>query len=214
MAATRSTETPLKNTFERLKGETLFTQIFFMYCALVIIASGILAISLRNPVHCVLMVLILFFHLAGLYLSLNAEFLAAVQIIVYAGAILVLYLFVLFLVSLREELRLDAFVSGVWLGRALAVGLLAALLYAVSAFTLGEKGPWTVEAMRELTNTKAIGLELYSTYLLPFEIAGLILLVALIGALVLARRADAATKNESTLASQASSATSRKEVSQ
>ena len=168
----------------------MFTQIFFMYCALMIVASGILAISLRNPVHCVLMVLVLFFHMAGLYLTLHAEFLAAVQIIVYAGAILVLYLFVLFLVSLREELKLDAFIPGVWLGRGIAAVLAGALLWAISAFTLGEKGNWPAEAVKQLTHTKVIGQELYSTYLLPFEIAGLILLVALIGGLVLARREE------------------------
>ena len=111
----------------------MFLQFFFGYCALMIIASGILAISLRNPVHSVLMVLVLFFHMAGLYLTLNAEFLAAVQIIVYAGAILVLYLFVLFLVSLREELHLDAFVPGAWLGRIIAVGLAVGLLYVIPA---------------------------------------------------------------------------------
>jgi NADH-quinone oxidoreductase subunit J len=166
----------------------MFLQLFFGYCALMIVASGILAISLRNPVHCVLMVLVLFFHMAGLYLTLNAEFLAAVQIIVYAGAILVLYLFVLFLVSLREELHLDAFVPGAWLGRVIAAGLAVGLVAVIPAFTLGEKGSWTVNAVRELTHTKAMGQELYSTYLLPFEIAGLILLVALIGGLVLARR--------------------------
>jgi len=192
----------------------MFTQIFFMYCALMIVASGILAITLRNPVHCVLMVLVLFFHMAGLYLTLNAEFLAAVQIIVYAGAILVLYLFVLFLVSLREELRLDAFIPSAWLGRAIAAGLAAALLYAVSAFSLGEKGNWPVEAVRELTHTKVIGQELYSTYLLPFEIAGLILLVALIGGLVLARREEGvAVENQSTEAAHTESQASHEEVS-
>lgn len=192
----------------------MFTQIFFMYCALMIIASGILAISLRNPVHCVLMVLVLFFHMAGLYLTLNAEFLAAVQIIVYAGAILVLYLFVLFLVSLREELRLDAFIPSAWLGRAIAAGLAAALLYAIGGFSLGDKGHWSVEAVRELTHTKVIGQELYSTYLLPFEIAGLILLVALIGGLVLARREESvAVENQSIDASQAGSPASNEEVS-
>lgn len=192
----------------------MFTQIFFMYCALMIIASGILAISLRNPVHCVLMVLVLFFHMAGLYLTLNAEFLAAVQIIVYAGAILVLYLFVLFLVSLREELRLDAFIPSVWLGRTIAAGLAGALLYAIGGFGLGEKGHWPVEAVRELTHTKVIGQELYSTYLLPFEIAGLILLVALIGGLVLARREEGiAVENPSIDASQAGSPASNEEVS-
>jgi NADH-quinone oxidoreductase subunit J len=169
----------------------MFLQFFFGYCALMIIASGILAISLRNPVHSVLMVLVLFFHMAGLYLTLNAEFLAAVQIIVYAGAILVLYLFVLFLVSLREELHLDAFVPGAWLGRIIAAGLAVGLLYVIPTFTLGEKGVWSVSAIRELTHTKALGQEMYSTYLLPFEIAGLILLIALIGGLVLARREEA-----------------------
>jgi NADH-quinone oxidoreductase subunit J len=192
----------------------MFTQIFFMYCALMIIASGILAISLRNPVHCVLMVLVLFFHIAGLYLTLNAEFLAAVQIIVYAGAILVLYLFVLFLVSLREELRLDAFIPSAWLGRAIAAGLAAALLYAVSAFSLGEKGNWPVEAIREMTHTKVIGQELYSTYLLPFEIAGLILLVALIGGLVLARREEGvAVENQPMETGHTESQASHEEVS-
>lgn len=171
----------------------MFMQLFFGYCALMIVISGILAISLRNPVHCVLMVLVLFFHMAGLYLTLNAEFLAAVQIIVYAGAILVLYLFVLFLVSLREELHLSAFVPSAWLGRIIAAGLAVALLAAIPAFTLGEKGGWTVEAVREVTHTKAMGMEMYSTYLLPFEIAGLILLVALVGGLVLARRDGGST---------------------
>lgn len=166
----------------------MFLQLFFGYCALMILASGILAISLRNPVHCVLMVLVLFFHMAGLYLTLNAEFLAAVQIIVYAGAILVLYLFVLFLVSLREELHLDAFVPSAWLGRIIAGSLALALVAAIPSFSLGEKGKWTIDAIKEMTHTKALGLEMYSTYLLPFEIAGLILLVALIGGLVLARR--------------------------
>ncbi|MDD2467625.1 MAG: NADH-quinone oxidoreductase subunit J [Desulfobulbus sp.] len=166
----------------------MFLQLFFIYCALMIVFSGILAISLRNPVHCVLMVLVLFFHMAGLYLTLNAEFLAAVQIIVYAGAVLVLYLFVLFLVSLREELHMDAFIASPWLGRAIATGLALGLLYALPSFAPGAKGTWDVESVRKLTHTAVMGQEMYSTYLLPFEIAGLILLVALIGGLVLARR--------------------------
>ncbi len=168
----------------------MFDQLFFGYCALMITTSGILAISLRNPVHCVLMVLVLFFHMAGLYLTLQAEFLAAVQIIVYAGAILVLYLFVLFLVSIRQELQLDAFIPNPWVGRIIAVGLGAGLIYVIPAFTLGEKGAWPLAAIEELTHTKALGQELFTTSLLPFEIAGLILLVALIGGLVLARREE------------------------
>lgn len=166
----------------------MLTQLFFGYCALMIIMSGILAISLRSPVHCVLMVLVMFLHIAGLYLTLNAEFLAAVQIIVYAGAVLVLYLFVLFLVNLRDEIRLNPFVGNVWVGRGIAIGLALALIAVLPAFIPGEKGEWPLAAVREVTHTKAMGLELYTTYLFPFEIAGLILLVAVIGGLVLARR--------------------------
>lgn len=166
----------------------MFTQIFFCYCAVMILGTGILAVTLRNPVHCVLMVLVLFFHMAGLYLTLQAEFLAAVQIIVYAGAILVLYLFVLFLVSLRSEIRLDPFVDSTWLGRIVAAGLASVLIGILPTFVLGEKGNWPVEKVQALTHTKALGQEMYSTFILPFEIGALILLVAVIGGLVLAKK--------------------------
>jgi len=166
----------------------MFTQIFFCYCAVMIVGTGLLAITLRNPVHSVLMVLVLFFHMAGLYLTLQAEFLAAVQIIVYAGAILVLYLFVLFLVSLREEVRLDPYVDSAWIGRIFAGGLVVALIGILPTFILGEKGNWPLARIQEVTHTKAMGQEMYTTFILPFEIAGLILLVAVIGGLVLAKR--------------------------
>lgn len=166
----------------------MFITWYFWYNALVIVLCGILAISLRNPVHSVLAVLVLFFHMAGLYLLLQAEFLAAVQVIVYAGAILVLYLFVLFLVNLKEELRVSAFVPGVWLGRGIAVTLAGLLLWAVPSFVLGEKGGWPSAAIQQTSQTKALGMELFTAYLLPFEIAGVLLLVALIGGLVLASK--------------------------
>ena len=70
----------------------MFIQLFFLYCAVMILGCGLLAVTMKNPVHCLLMVLVLFFHMAAIYLTLSAEFLAAVQVIVYAGAILVLYL--------------------------------------------------------------------------------------------------------------------------
>jgi len=171
----------------------MFNYFFFLYCAVVIVGTGLLAITRRNPVHSVLMVLVLFFHMAGLYLILNAEFLAAVQIIVYAGAILVLYLFVVFLVSLKEELRMDRFVPSSWLGRIISLGIAVMLISMLPAFKLGPKGKWPVERVLEVTHTKAIGMEMYSTYILPFEIAGLILLIAVIGGLVLAKQDQAAS---------------------
>ena len=170
--------------------------VFFLYCAVMILGSGILAISLRNPVHALLMVLVLFFHMAGVYLTLEAEFLAAVQVIVYAGAILVLYLFVLFLVSLREEIRVDPFVNSCWIGRILAAGLAMTLVGILPVFTLGTKGEWTAARVRELTHTLAMGREMYTSSLLPFEIAGLILLVAVIGGLALAKKDHAVNEED------------------
>src|SRR5918995_7021086 len=80
-------------------------QVFFFYFALVIAASSVLVVAMRNPIYSALSLLIMFFHVAGLYVTLHAEFLAAVQIIVYAGAILVLYLFVVMLLNLKGEER-------------------------------------------------------------------------------------------------------------
>ncbi|MFU8818631.1 MAG: NADH-quinone oxidoreductase subunit J [Desulfurivibrio sp.] len=166
----------------------MFSLIFFLYCAVVITGSGLLAITMRNPVHSVLMVLVLFFHLAGLYLTLHAEFLAAAQIIIYAGAILVLYLFVVFLVDIGEEIKINRFVGNPWLGRGIAAVLGVLLLAVIPFFAPGEKGAWPLETLQEATHTKALGQELFTNYILPFLIAGVILLVAVIGSLALVQK--------------------------
>ncbi len=173
----------------------MFNQLLFLYCALVIISTALLAVRFRNPVHSVLSVLVLFFHMAGLFLLLNAEFLAAIQIIVYAGAILVLYLFVLFLVSLKEEVKIERFIASHRLSALVSVALGICLLAILPFFKLGAKGEYPVERIEQLTHTKAMGFELYSTYLLPFEVAGLILLIAVIGGLVLARKEKEVVEN-------------------
>lgn len=166
----------------------MLNQIAFLYCASVIIGTALLAVRFKNPVYSVLSILVLFFHMAGLYLLLNAEFLAAIQIIVYAGAVLVLYLFVLFLVNLKNEVTVERFINSHRLAVAASVALALCLLWIIPSFKLGTKGDFSIERITELTHTKAMGLELYSTYLLPFEVAGLILLIAVIGGLVLARK--------------------------
>jgi NADH-quinone oxidoreductase subunit J len=160
--------------------------LFFFYFAAVIVATGILVVALRNPVYSALSLLILFFHVAGLYVTLHAEFLAAVQIIVYAGAILVLYLFVVMLLNVKRE---DRYHGQLPVGGLLGVTLLteALLLFASRSGSVLSSGP--VEAASEgLGNTETIGEVLYSTYLFPFEVASLILLVAMIGAIILAKR--------------------------
>lgn len=165
----------------------MVNQLLFLYCAGVITAAALLAVRFKNPVYSVLAVMVLFFHVAGLYLLLNAEFLAAIQIIVYAGAILVLYLFVLFLVSLRKEVKIERFIAGHRISTIVSVTLGFCLLAVIPSFQPGAKGPYPVERIQQLTHAKAMGMELYTNYFLPFEIAGLILLIAVIGGLVLAR---------------------------
>lgn len=163
-------------------------EIFFLYCAVVIVACGILSIRLRNPVHCVLLVLLLFVHMAAVYLTLQAEFLAAVQIVVYAGAVLVMYLFVVFLVDLKREMRMPALVPAPWVGYALGAALCGTLLWGLRFFSVGGKDVWPYETLRQVTHTRALSRELFTHNFLPLEVAGVLLLAALVAALVLARR--------------------------
>jgi NADH-quinone oxidoreductase subunit J len=163
-------------------------QLFFLYFAGVIVLTSVLVVALRNPVYSALSLLIMFFHMAGLYVTLHAEFLAAVQIIVYAGAILVLYLFVVMLLNVKREERFHLqWPVAPLLGLTLLTEM--ALLWAQrSSGPEALAPPAPVGATDAAGNTEAIGEMLYSTYLFPFEVASLILLVAMIGAIVLAKK--------------------------
>lgn len=161
-------------------------QLFFFYLAGIIVLTSILVVALRNPVYSALSLLIMFFHVAGLYVTLHAEFVAAVQIIVYAGAILVLYLFVVMLLNLHREDRYHAQLP--------VAALLGAVILTEGILLMLQRGgsapsqPVPAPPAPAVGNTEAIGEVLYSTYVFPFEIASLILLVAMIGAIVLAKR--------------------------
>lgn len=185
----------------------MLSKFIFLYCALMIVITAILAVRFRNPVHSVLAVLVLFFHMAGLYLLLNAEFLAAIQIIVYAGAILVLYLFVLFLVNIKEEIKTERFVANHNISKVLVFLVFVMLIPLLQTFHLGEHGTWTMDAIRQVTNTKALGMEIFTSYILPFEIIALILLVAVVGGILLARQ----DKQEGIMAQNESSGSITKE---
>lgn len=160
--------------------------IFFFYFAAVIATTSVLVVALRNPVYSALALLIMFFHVAGLYVTLHAEFLAAVQIVVYAGAILVLYLFVVMLLSIKSEERYhnQLPVAGL-LGVMLCTEVILLLIQSRTA-TSAQAIP--ADALTGAGNTEMVGEALYSTYLFPFEVASLILLVAMIGAIILAKK--------------------------
>ena len=160
----------------------------FIYLAAVILILSVLVITRRNPVHSVIIMVLLFFHVAGLYLTLNAEFLAAIQVVVYAGAILVLFLFVILLLNLKEELLERRYVGPWPLGLLAAFGLLFMFLLSLEAFRLGPQGAFTDEVIKLETNTKVLGKILYVEFLYPFEVVSIVLLVAIIGAIVLAKK--------------------------
>jgi NADH-quinone oxidoreductase subunit J len=160
--------------------------VFFAYFALVSIAAGVLTVALKNPVHCGLALLALLLHVSGLFVLLNAEFLWAVQVIVYAGAILVLYLFVLMLLNLKTDERyfhssFMYFLVPAVLGSAYVLALLLRSPFG------GAKGDAPTIAVLQDGDTYAVGIKMFSDYLLQFEIVGVFLLGAIIGAIVLAK---------------------------
>ena len=164
-------------------------QIFFGYFATMMTVISLLVVSRKNPVHSVLWMLVLFVHMAGLYLFLNAEFLAAVQIIVYAGAIMVLFLFVIMLLNLRKEEK-EFRLQGQWPVSAVTGVLFLVVLISILAkiTVLPELGEYSIEAIQAEGSMMTIGKVLYTKYLLPFEIASVLLLVAIVGAVVLAKK--------------------------
>ncbi len=162
------------------------TGLFFVYFALISIAAGVMTVALRHPVHCALSLLVLLLHVSGLFILLNAEFLWAVQVIVYVGAILVLYLFVLMLLNLKTDERYFHPSALYILGPAvLGAGYVLYLLLR-SPF-LGAKGDAPTTAVLQDGDTYAVGIKMFSDHLLQFEIVGIFLLGAIIGAIVLAK---------------------------
>ncbi len=164
--------------------------IVFYSIAVLILGFGILVITTRNTVHSVLFLVLNFLCIAVLYVSLGAEFLAAIQVLVYAGGIVVLYLFVVMLVNLkrppeshRDPLRQSR------LGLALAGAVLAELV-AIVVYSSAQDAPRSVPGSVPIAggNTEQLGWLLYTDYLIPFEVASVLLLVAMIGAIVLAKR--------------------------
>jgi NADH-quinone oxidoreductase subunit J len=160
---------------------------FFVYLAVMVLGGSVLVVTRRNPVHSVLWMLLVFVHIAVIFVFLNAEFLAAMQIIIYAGAVLVLFLFVLMLLDLRAP-DLERRLQKQWpLGVILATSFLVLFGIILSGTrTKVDPGMYTVEFIQNEGNVSAVGKMLFSEFILPFEIASLILLVAILGAVVLA----------------------------
>ena len=161
--------------------------IFFAYFALVSILAGVLTVALKNPVHCGLALLALLLHVSGLFVLLNAEFLWAVQVIVYAGAILVLYLFVLMLLNLKTDERYFHS-SYLYFITPAVLGACYVLFLLIQSPFEGFRGDSpTPTVLQGGGDTYAVGIKMFSDHLLQFEIVGVFLLGAIIGAIVLAK---------------------------
>ncbi|MEM9084648.1 MAG: NADH-quinone oxidoreductase subunit J [Pseudomonadota bacterium] len=165
---------------------------FYLFAS-VVIASAVMVILSRNPVHSVLWLILAFFNAAGLMVLVGAEFIAMLLVIVYVGAVAVLFLFVVMMLDIDFAAMRAGFIKNFPLGILIAAILLAELMLALGAYGAGgiELGNAVANDAGQLageSNIEAIGRLLYGRYIVLFEIAGIILLVAMIGAIVLTHR--------------------------
>jgi NADH-quinone oxidoreductase subunit J len=168
----------------------LLTAIAFYVFSIVLIFSAAMVVLSRNPVHSVFFLILAFFNAAALFVLLGAEFLAMILVIVYVGAVAVLFLFVVMMLDVDfAELKRGA-LKYLPLGAAIGIALLAELILVgrIWAFPEAAGGALASATPAHMTNTAALGMILYTNYIYYFQIAGLVLLIAMIGAIVLTLR--------------------------
>ncbi|MEW6061540.1 MAG: NADH-quinone oxidoreductase subunit J [Bacteroidota bacterium] len=165
-----------------------FEQVVFYGLAAVTVFSAIMMLLQRNPVNSALFLILNFFCLGGLYLTLNAQFIAIVHVLVYAGAIMVLILFVIMLLNLGDDKRLREHLGlRMYFGIAFSVALLVELLY-ILGFSSANNYTQQSPAAVEIGTVEYIGKILFTKFLFPFEITSFLLLVAIVGAVILAKK--------------------------
>ena len=176
------------------------TAAFFYLFATITIASGFMVIASRNPVQSVLFLILAFVNAAGLFLLMGAEFLAMILVIVYVGAVAVLFLFVVMMLDVDFAALRQGFLQYLPIGGLIGLILLLELILVVGTYTIDPglvRSPAVpIPAADVMTNTEAIGQVLYTRYFYFFQAAGLILLVAMIGAIVLTLRERPGTRRQ------------------
>jgi NADH-quinone oxidoreductase subunit J len=167
----------------------IFQWLVFLGTALVAIIASILMVTRRNPIHAALLMILTFLCTAVLFFLLQRPFIGIIQVLVYAGAIMMLIVFVIMLLELEEEL-----LGILRISYSKTVGVLCVLLimlglfFAVFGGARGPSGGYTPEKMSELGSVRAVGKLLFTDYLLPFEIVSVLLMAAIVGAIVLAKQ--------------------------
>ncbi|MBT0664824.1 NADH-quinone oxidoreductase subunit J [Geobacter pelophilus] len=162
--------------------------IFFTLVAVVTVLSGIMVVTCRNPINSALSLILTFFCIATLYVTLDAPFMAAIQVLVYAGAIMVLIVFVIMLLNIRSE-------AGKRYTHAGIIGTVAGVLLLITTFSFlnnstltGVRGLVTTDVVNKVGHTELIARSMFTDFLLPFEITSILLLVAIIGAVILSKK--------------------------
>ena len=173
---------------------------FYLFAAITV-ASGFMVIASRNPVHSVLFLILAFFNAAGLFVLMGAEFLGMLLVIVYVGAVAVLFLFVVMMLDINfVELR-QGFLQYMPVGGMIGIVLLIELAMVLGGWVVAPEAKSVaadpIPALDKVTNTHALGAVLYTKYIYLFQGAGLILLVAMIGAIVLTLRSRPGVKRQS-----------------
>ncbi len=167
------------------------TLAFYLFSAVTVFAA-VMVISSKNPVHSVLFLILAFFNSAGLFVLLGAEFLAMILVVVYVGAVAVLFMFVVMMLDINIAELKHGFLQYLPLGGVVGLILLLELILSLGGFIISSQSQSSIAAPRpnanEVTNTEAIGNLIYTNYIYFFQAAGLILLVAMIGAIVLTHR--------------------------
>jgi NADH-quinone oxidoreductase subunit J len=178
----------------------LQTIVFYLFSA-VLIGAATMVVVARNPVHSVLFLILCFFNAAGLFVLMGAEFLAMLLVVVYVGAVAVLFMFVVMMLDVDFQKLRSGAAAYLPIGAAIGLVLVAELVLVVGAWTVSPALPeamaFPIPDPSQIHNTKALGLVLYDDYVYVFQASGLILLVAMIGAIVLTLREREGVKRQS-----------------
>lgn len=167
-----------------------FKWLIFIAMAVVAIGSSLMMVTRKNPIHSAVWLIVTFCSVAGLYVLLNATFIAVAQVMVYAGAIMMLVIFVIMLIHLEAGPQMAAKRSfAKVIGSVITILLFLQVLGAFMVYgNVGKKGAYSATALAKLGNVQAVGTVLYGKYVFAFEIASILLLVGIIGAVVLAKK--------------------------
>ena len=173
---------------------------FYLFAA-VTVAAGVMVVSARNPVHSVLFLILAFFNSAGLFVLMGAEFLAMILVVVYVGAVAVLFLFVVMMLDINFVRMREGFLQYLPLGAMIGLILLVELIMVGGAWVVSPAADAAVTAPvlieDDMHNTRALGNLIYTDYIYLFQAAGLVLLVAMIGAIVLTLRQREGVRRQS-----------------